>query len=193
MFTGHRTDLTVLRSHTFIASMRSFLLTSLASLSAVAVYGHPTHNSRGLSRRAVDLDLFRVKVATSYKNATAVIADPTIPTLERRATAEDVAFELVQKVAPDATFRLLDDHYVGSNGIAHFYYTQTVNGLDVDTANFNVNVRKSLLKLDNATRFRCCPCSMLASLLTTTRLDETAMSSLSETPSTRARFLLRRP
>lgn len=121
--------------------MRSFLLASLASLSAVSVYGHPaSHTSRSLTRRAVDLDSFRVKAETPYKNATAVQADPNIPSIARRASAEDVATELVQNTVPDATFRLLDDHYVGTNGIAHFYYKQTVHGLDVDTADFNVNV-----------------------------------------------------
>ena len=129
--------------------MRSFLLASLASLSTVSVYGHPTshtshasHGSHSLTRRAVDLDSFRVKVATPYKNATAVQADPNIPSsVVKRADAKDVATELVQTTVPGATFRLLDDHYVGTNGIAHFYYKQTVNGLDVDTADFNVNVR----------------------------------------------------
>ncbi|KAI8932460.1 hypothetical protein NX059_010645 [Plenodomus lindquistii] len=122
--------------------MRSFLLASLASLSAVSVYGHPAHNSRGLTRRAVDLNAFRPKVNTSYKNATAVIADPTIPTIARRADPEQVATELVAQIVPEAQFRLLNDHYVGTNGIAHFYYKQTVNGIDVDTGDFNVNVGK---------------------------------------------------
>jgi extracellular elastinolytic metalloproteinase len=34
----------------------------------------------------------------------------------------------------------VDDHYVGNNGIAHFYFKQTVNDLDIDNADFNVNV-----------------------------------------------------
>jgi extracellular elastinolytic metalloproteinase len=32
------------------------------------------------------------------------------------------------------------DHYVGTNGIAHFYFKQTVNDLDIDNADFNVNI-----------------------------------------------------
>ncbi|CBX91299.1 hypothetical protein IAQ61_010661 [Plenodomus lingam] len=122
--------------------MRAFLLASLASLPAVNVYAHPTHNSRGLTRRAVDLDAFRPKVPTSYTNATAVQADPEIPTLARRADPEQVASELVAKILPDAQFRLVSDHYVGTNGVAHFYYKQTVHGLDVDSGDFNVNIGK---------------------------------------------------
>ncbi|KAL6707019.1 hypothetical protein ACN47E_004969 [Coniothyrium glycines] len=119
--------------------MRSVLLASLASLSAVIIHAHPTSHNK-LAKRAVDLDAFRVKVKTVYKNATAVELDPTIPSLSRRASAQDVATELVQKTSPSAKFRLVDDHYVGTNGIAHFFFKQTVNGLDVDTADFNVNI-----------------------------------------------------
>lgn len=130
--------------------MRSFILASLVSLSAIGVYGHPSAHHAKLSRRGVDLDAFRVKVAAVYKNATAVEADPNIPTLARRANAEDIATELVKKTVPSATFRLVDDHYVGDNGVAHFYYKQTANGIDIDTADFNVNV-SSLLRSKSCT------------------------------------------
>lgn len=120
--------------------MRSFLLASLASLSAVSVYGHPAHSSRGLSRRAVDLDTFRPKALSSYKNATEVVADPSIHSIGKRADPEQVAHDLVAQSVPGATFRLRDDHYVGTNGIAHFYYVQTLNGIDLDGSTFNVNV-----------------------------------------------------
>ena len=124
-----------------ISNMRSFLLASLASLSAINVYAHPTaHTSRSLNRRAIDLDSFRIKVASVYNNATTTDADSSVSSLGKRATAEDVATALVEKIAPDATFRLVNDHYVGTNGVAHFYFRQTANGLDIDTADFNVNV-----------------------------------------------------
>ncbi|KAJ4366859.1 hypothetical protein N0V83_007387 [Neocucurbitaria cava] len=121
--------------------MRSFLLASLASWAAIkSASAHPRPGSHMLSRRAIDLDSFRVKVAAVYKNATEVEADPSIPSVARRASAQDVATELVQSTAPDATFRLVDDHYVGANGVAHFYFKQTANSLDIDTADFNVNI-----------------------------------------------------
>lgn len=122
--------------------MRSALIATLASVAAVGVYAHPhARNSASLSRRAIDLDKFRMVVKTEYKNATEVDADPTIPTLRARATPEEVATELVSAQAPDAEFRLSTDHYTGKNGVSHFYYKQTANGLDIDNADFNVNVR----------------------------------------------------
>lgn len=123
--------------------MRSTLLASLASLSAIGVYGHPhtSHSQNGLSKRAVNLDAFRIKHAAQYMNVTEVQEDPTIESsITKRATAQETADELVKATVPGATFRLAGDSYVGDNGIAHFYYKQTANGLDIDSADFNVNV-----------------------------------------------------
>ncbi|KAL1798430.1 hypothetical protein ACET3X_002467 [Alternaria dauci] len=120
--------------------MRSVLLASLASLLAISVYGHPQPTRNTLARRAVDLDSYRLKHAASYKNTAEVVADPNINTLTKRASAEDVATDLVKATIPDAEFRLVKDSYVGDNGVAHFYFKQTANGLDIDTADFNVNI-----------------------------------------------------
>lgn len=120
--------------------MRSALIATLASVAAMGAHAHP-HTSASLSKRAIDLDKFRMVVKTEYKNATEVDADPTIPTLRTRATPEETATELVGAQAPDAQFRLVSDHYTGKNGVSHFYFKQTANGLDIDNADFNVNVR----------------------------------------------------
>lgn len=129
--------------HSFV-NMRSFILASLASLAVLkSATAHPhahSHGSHSLSKRAVNLDSLRVKVATTYKNATDVESDPSMPVLTRRASAEDTATELVEKTVPGATFRLVGDHYVATNGMAHFYFKQTANDIDIDTADFNVNV-----------------------------------------------------
>jgi extracellular elastinolytic metalloproteinase len=126
--------------------MRSVLLASLASLSAISVYGHPAASWQGkstLARRAVDLDAYRLKHAATYKNVAEVDSDPSINSLAKRASAQDTASDLVEQTVPGATFRLVGDSYVGKNGIAHFYFKQTANGLDIDTADFNVNVSKA--------------------------------------------------
>lgn len=127
-------------SNSFVITMRSALIATLASVAAMGAHAHP-HTSASLSKRAIDLDKFRMVVKTEYKNATEVDADPTIPTLRTRATPEETATELVGAQAPDAQFRLVDDYYTGKNGVSHFYFKQTANGLDIDNADFNVNVR----------------------------------------------------
>jgi extracellular elastinolytic metalloproteinase len=121
--------------------MRSFLVATFASLATIqSTQGHPYHSTpRGLSKRGVDLDSFRMKVPVSYTNAAAVGSDASIAALTRRATAADAATELVKKTAPGAEFRLVES-YTGKNGVSHFFFKQTANGYDVDNGDFNVNV-----------------------------------------------------
>lgn len=168
--------------------MRSFLLASLCTLLAVPnANAHPRpHGPYSLSRRAVDLDSFRVKVATTYKNATAVEADPSIPSLSKRAEAQDIATELVKTTVPDATFRLVDDHYVGNNGVAHFYFKQTANGLDIDTADFNVNVRRNPTNVFEKRQDATNP--LLETFINAGRSVATAQSSPSVTRSIKGRY-----
>lgn len=119
--------------------MRSALLLGL--LGASAVSAHPTHSKEkpGIRRRAVDLNKYRLQTVAEYSNTAATNANPAV-NIAKRATYVDTATELVKTVAPNAEFRLADDHYVGNNGVAHVNFKQTAHGLDVDNADFNVNV-----------------------------------------------------
>lgn len=119
--------------------MYSILLASLATLATLKPASAHPHRVNTLSRRGVDLDSYRFKLPTTYKNATAVIADPNIPTLTKRATAQDTATELVKKIAPGTEFRLVES-YTGDNGISHFFFKQTAHGIDIDNGDFNVNI-----------------------------------------------------
>jgi len=123
--------------------MRTILLTSLLS-SVALVRGHPSPNARpGLQRRTVDLNAFRLKALTSYVNSTTTETEPTAASIVKRESYVDAATELVKTKLPSATFRVVDDHYVGVNGIAHVNFKQTANGLDIDNADFNVNVSRA--------------------------------------------------
>ncbi|KAI0402353.1 fungalysin metallopeptidase [Xylaria palmicola] len=119
--------------------MRSALLYSLLGASLLAD-AHPSPKSRSsIQRRTVDPKSFRVNTHSQYTNHKSSKADPSL-TLLKRGTYVETATELVKKVIPNAEFRLKKDHYVGANGVAHVYFRQTVNGLDVGNANFNVNI-----------------------------------------------------
>lgn len=123
--------------------MRAVLLASLVS-SLVLVRGHPSPNVRpGLQRRTVDLNAFRLEALTSYVNATITETEPIASSIVKRESYVDAATELVKTKLPNATFRIVDDHYVGVNGIAHVNFKQTANGLDIDNADFNVNVGRT--------------------------------------------------
>lgn len=119
--------------------MRSLLLLGLLGASLPA-QGHPTHSYKGgLRRRTVDLNSYRLKETAQYSNRASTSSNNAVQLLKRDSYV-DTATELVKSVVPDATFRLVDDHYVGKNGIAHVNFKQTAHGIDIDNADFNVNV-----------------------------------------------------
>ena len=104
------------------------------------VAAHPvtSPNPSPIQPRAIDVSRFRLKTTAVY-NSTEETGDISIKLLKRDSYV-DTAMELVKKVVPGATFRLVTDYYVGTNGVAHVNFKQTANGLDIDNADFNVNV-----------------------------------------------------
>ncbi|KAL6408847.1 prepro-neutral protease [Ilyonectria robusta] len=122
--------------------MRSFLMLGLAGLAINKAQAHPARRQpqgAALGKRGIDLDSFRLPELSEYVANEEVVADPLM-TISKRETYVETAEDLVKSVADGATFRLVEDHYVSSNGIAHVNFKQTVNGIDVDNADFNVNV-----------------------------------------------------
>lgn len=121
--------------------MRAILLAGLAS-SAINVFGHPAAGSKsGLARRTVDLNAFRLVSTAQYINAIETSSNTTISsTILKRDSYVDTATALVKAAFPILTFRVVDDFYFGTNGIGHVNFKQTVHDLDVDNADFNVNV-----------------------------------------------------
>ncbi|KAJ4323555.1 hypothetical protein N0V84_004296 [Fusarium piperis] len=122
-------------------SVDSLILLGLAGL-ATQANAHPAKrqpNSSPLSKRGVDLDAFRLPELAEYVPQDELPENPSpgfAPASDYTKTAE----EFVKSVAPKATFRLVSDHYVGSNGVAHVRFKQTVNDIDVDNGDFNVNI-----------------------------------------------------
>jgi len=120
--------------------MKSLVLLGLlgATLPATA---HPAQGATrpGVRRRTVDLNNYRITQNPEYHNTEKTATDPKL-LIVKRDTYLETATELVKSVVPGATFRVVDDHYVGNNGIAHVNLKQTAHGIDIDNADFNVNV-----------------------------------------------------
>lgn len=153
-----------------------FTQVGATALLATHVFAHPKSSSTsrsGLQRRVIDLSAFRLKTIPAYSNATVTTSNPSVV---KRGDWIDTATALVQKIAPGAEFRLVEDHYVGLNGVAHANFKQTVHGLDIDNADFNVNVsiNQSIDQPMNQTRL----------LLKLDRLQKMELSSHTETLST---------
>lgn len=99
--------------------MRGYLLAGVLS-SAALVRAHPAPEARsGLQRRTIDINAFRLPALSEYINATVAETNLDGASFTKRADYVDTATELVKSKVPGATFRVVDDHYVGANGIAH--------------------------------------------------------------------------
>lgn len=124
--------------------MRFVSQSAVAALLAARVLGHPaplaSSSSQGIQRRAVvDLTAYRLAVGANYTN-NVVVSDqsPSFRTFSA-PTYTDVARSFVATIFPDAEYRLVSN-YKSSNGLGHVVFKQTVHGIDIDTADFNVNV-----------------------------------------------------
>ncbi|OBT82128.1 hypothetical protein VE02_09232 [Pseudogymnoascus sp. 03VT05] len=122
--------------------MRLTTAAALVALLPCTALAHPAlvSSRRDINGRAVNFDAFRLGTKADYSNAGFTAKSSIVSSLNKRGTYLETAQALVKKVAPGAEFRVVDDHYVGSNGIAHVNFKQVVHGLDVDNADFNVNV-----------------------------------------------------
>ena len=125
--------------------MRFITAAASAGFLASQVLGHP-HASvvrKDLKGRSVDLNAFRLTTITEYSNVDQTKKADLSRMLLKRDSYVDSATAVVQSTVPGAEFRVVDDHYVGTNGVAHINFKQTLHGLDIDNADFNVNVSPS--------------------------------------------------
>ncbi|KAK6209242.1 hypothetical protein LQW54_006454 [Pestalotiopsis sp. IQ-011] len=125
--------------------MRYSLLASLV-IGASLTLAHPHARSHtdaykgSLNKRSVDLNQYRTDSNAQYKASSEAKNDASLKVLKRSDYVE-TATELVKSTFPDAEFRVTNN-YIGTNGIGHVYFKQTVHGLDVDNSAFNVNIGK---------------------------------------------------
>lgn len=118
--------------------------TAAVALLTARVFGHPapaSNSAHSVQKRTVDFKSFKLAVGSSYSNSLVTTDETPQFRSFSAATYTETATSLVQKVAPDAEFRLLSN-YVSGNGIGHVVFKQTLHGLDIDNADFNVNVGK---------------------------------------------------
>ncbi|KAI0141815.1 fungalysin metallopeptidase [Xylariaceae sp. FL1272] len=120
--------------------MKSTSLALLAGASMLAS-AHPADKNAGkaVHRRDMDITSYKMPTSSNYVNSQAAKSDSSLSLL-KRSTYVETATAVVNKIAPNAEFRVKSDHYVGKNGVAHVYFKQTMNGLDIGNADFNVNI-----------------------------------------------------
>lgn len=120
--------------------MRFISQTSVVALLAARVLAHPAPSSHGVVRRGIDISAFKLKTQSTYYD----VADPAkieIPPSFDTLSYTETARLVVEELFPKADFRLVTDHYIGNDGVGHVTFKQQLHGLDIDNADFNVNVR----------------------------------------------------
>jgi hypothetical protein len=120
----------------------------------VLAHPHPATPDNNIQRRTVDLRSFPVGVGSSYANNLVLTEEKPQLRAFSAPTYVDTASQLVRKVAPGAEFRVVTS-YKSDTGVGHIVLKQQVYGIDIDTADFNVNVsfarndmEKKLIELD---------------------------------------------
>lgn len=129
---------------------RMRLLWLAVAINAQFVSAHPTRGtSSRVDNRAALLDTYRFNTVSSYttidqySNVSSTAGsrrddhdstNPAAPYYVQAATSK------VREIVPGASFRIAEDYYVGTNKVGHVHFQQVINGIDVDTAYFKVNV-----------------------------------------------------
>nr|BAD01605.1 metalloprotease [Nannizzia gypsea] len=121
--------------------MHGLLLAGLLAL-PMNVLAHPAehHASNVLSRRGVDIDSFRLPLKAKYMDNEAAAEKIQALSFTKDDDYVSTATKLVKSTFPKSTFRVVDDHYIGTNGIGHVHFKQTAHGPDIDNSDFNVNI-----------------------------------------------------
>ncbi|KAL6887255.1 fungalysin metallopeptidase [Trichoderma longibrachiatum] len=127
--------------------MKSAILLGLTGLAAT-VHAHPTkqHDSgSNLARRGIDISKYHLPSLSDYTPSTHVDVEDeaSLQSVDLKRDYVAAATRAVKRLAPHAEFRVVDDHYVDVDGIGHVHFKQTVHGIDIDNADFKVNVGRN--------------------------------------------------
>ncbi|RAL13949.1 extracellular metalloproteinase, partial [Aspergillus homomorphus CBS 101889] len=91
----------------------------------------------------VDLSHFRLIPRAEYVDSPAGTDNALYNSSFVEEDYVQTATRLVQTISPGTSFRLIGNHYVGDNGVSHVYFRQTLHGIDIENADFNVNVDRN--------------------------------------------------
>lgn len=119
--------------------MRFATSVGVASLLVTRVLGHPAAAQHAHSKRGIDISSYRLKGQSAYSDV-AKTGELSLPPSFGEASYTDTAAALVKELFPKAEYRLVADHYIGNDGVGHVVFKQQVHGIDIDNADFNVNV-----------------------------------------------------
>ncbi|KAJ3498033.1 hypothetical protein NLG97_g1434 [Lecanicillium saksenae] len=112
----------------------------LLALGAAVVSAHSTHSNAGLNKRGIDVRRYAMPDFAHYSPNYSKDKSKRQINLPIDALPVDSAVEFVRKSTSGVEFRLVKDHYTGTSGVTHVNLKQTLHGIDIDNADFKVNV-----------------------------------------------------
>ncbi|KAM0513589.1 hypothetical protein ACHAPE_007639 [Trichoderma viride] len=124
--------------------MKSAILLGLTGLAA-NVNAHPARqpeNGNSLAKRGIDISKYHLPSLSQYTPSPNIEEEASLQSLAYKRNYVDTATRAVKKAAPKSEFRVVDDHYIDVDGIGHVHFKQTVHGIDIDNADFKVNIGK---------------------------------------------------
>ncbi|KAL7941188.1 Fungalysin metallopeptidase domain-containing protein [Trichoderma barbatum] len=122
--------------------MKSAILLGLTGLAA-NVHAHPAkqpETGSGLAKRGIDISKYALPSLSDYTPSTHVEEDKSFQPESFKRDYVKTATRAVKRANPGAEFRVVGDHYVDVDGIAHVHFKQTAHGIDIDNADFKVNI-----------------------------------------------------
>lgn len=132
------------------STLQAAAVAQLATSVLAHPHAAPAAEGSALHKRAVNIDAYKNKLGAApakyVTNEVIVEAEKKGTPIRRAAAAadNDVASAHIKTLHPNAQFRLVTS-YSSRNGVTHTAFKQTANGIDIDTADFNVNVSKITL------------------------------------------------
>jgi extracellular elastinolytic metalloproteinase len=160
--------------------MKSAILLGLTGLAA-NVNAHPTKQAEAgnsLTKRGIDISKYSLPTLSEYTASPNIEEEASLQALTFKRNYVDTATRAVKRAAPKAEFRVVDDHYIDIDGIGHVHFKQTTHGIDIDNADFKVNVSERQNPLVQANQMLTCTSE--------SRLAKTAGFSPTETASSPA-------
>ncbi|KAJ4855760.1 fungalysin metallopeptidase (M36) domain-containing protein [Trichoderma breve] len=125
--------------------MKSAILLGLTGLAA-NVHAHPApklETASGLAKRGIDISKYSLPSLSDYTPSTHVEEEASIQAEGFKRDYVATATRAVKRAAPNAEFRVVPDHYVDVDGIGHVHFKQTAHGIDIDNADFKVNIGRN--------------------------------------------------
>ncbi|OAR04526.1 hypothetical protein LLEC1_02496 [Akanthomyces lecanii] len=107
---------------------------------ALGVATASAHGNGGLCNRGIDVHKYAMPDLAHYSPNYSKDKSKRQSDLPRSATPVDAALVFVEKTVPSVEFRLAQDHYTSTSGVTHVNFKQTFHGIDIDNADFKVNI-----------------------------------------------------